>query len=68
MNGKTAGTLGMVVGVIGILVAGLIDAYTNTLLLCGSIVLSSGIIAVAIVGKTAGSDRETSGTGQDTSS
>ncbi len=63
MGGKTAGAIGMIVGGIGILIAGLIDAYTNTLLLCGSIVLSSGIIAVAIAGKTAGSDGDSSGNG-----
>ncbi len=48
MDGKTIGFIGMGLGAIGLLVAGLIDAYTNTLLLCGSIVFSAGIISVAI--------------------
>jgi hypothetical protein len=51
VQGDTAGKIGMVVGGLGILVAGLVDAYTDTLLVCGSIVLSSGIIAVAIAGR-----------------
>ncbi|MCK5851131.1 MAG: hypothetical protein KAH23_09470 [Kiritimatiellae bacterium] len=52
MNGNKAGMIGMIVGGLGILTAGLFDGYTETLLLCGSIVLSSGIIATAITSKT----------------
>ena len=48
MDGKTAGLIGMGLGAIGLLIAGLIDRYTNTLLLCGAVVFSAGIISVAI--------------------
>ena len=48
MSGQTAGLVGMVVGALGLMVAGLIDAYTHTLLVCGSVIFSSGMLAVAI--------------------
>ena len=48
MTGKMAGLMGMGIGILGLLIAGLIDPFTNTLLICGSIVLASGIIATAI--------------------
>jgi hypothetical protein len=60
MDGRGAGVLGMIVGGLGILVAGLIDPYTTTLLWCGSLILSSGILAVAIAGKAAGNNQERS--------
>ena len=51
MTGKKAGLIGMAIGILFILIAGLIDSYTNTLLFCGSIILASGIIATAISSK-----------------
>ncbi len=51
MTGRTAGLIGISVGGLGIAIAGLIDPFTQTLLVCGSIVFSSGIIATAIAAK-----------------
>ena len=51
MTGKMAGLMGMAIGILIILIAGLIDSYTNTLLFCGSIILGSGILATAISSK-----------------
>lgn len=55
MDGERAAQIGMVVGAAGILVAGLIDRYTNILLACGTFLLGAGIIAMAISTRSSGS-------------
>jgi len=52
MDGKVAGLFGMLVGGVGILAAGLIGQYTEVMLICGTVLASVGIIAVAISTKS----------------